>query len=75
MRLQEDERGGVGEFTVYVDVPTYIYPYLASSRMKTLSSHPQIVAKDLPASRMRIIAASATLPNARDIGESWMYVR
>ena len=52
-----DERGAVLEAVV--------------SRMKTLSCSPATIAKGWPASRMRIVALSATLPNLSDLA-AWI---
>ncbi|CAM9204403.1 unnamed protein product, partial [Laminaria digitata] len=38
------------------------------TRMKLVSRSPEVVSMGLPASRMRFVALSATLPNAADFG-------
>lgn len=40
-------------------------------RMKTVSRAPHVLKKSWPASRMRFVAVSATMPNVDDVGE-WL---
>lgn len=57
MHTLSDERGSVLEAVV--------------TRMKTVAGSPSVAAKGWPASRLRIVALSATLPNLTDVA-AWI---